>query len=43
MVDLDVIAPTDTAVNTMPITLVLGKNDKGETTIIAGVASMQGS
>jgi hypothetical protein len=33
MVDLDVIAPTDTAVNTMPITLVLGKNDKGETTI----------
>ena len=33
MVDLDVIAPTDTAVNTMPITLVLGKNEKGETTI----------
>ena len=33
MIELDVIEPTDTAVNTMPITLVLGKNDAGETTI----------
>jgi len=33
MVELDVMEPTDHAINTMPVTLVLAKNDKGETTI----------
>jgi hypothetical protein len=32
-VELDVMEPTDHAINTMPVTLVLAKNDKGETTI----------
>jgi hypothetical protein len=33
MVELDVMEPTDHAINTLPVTLVLAKNDKGETTI----------